>query len=236
MQHSHYSLSEGERHPGEHNYYNFEKSFDYQRWMATLYFQHVIDPSNDFEFGDELSTNVAEFSISDALWDAGNIARRSQDNGDGTQEISNRLQNELGWLYLGWLTNYGARNTFETQYIGTALNEYGEEHLATLVILKSLVSRSDNSPLIYQDIFSLSYLAKNELLLESMKFGCNYILSGLNNNDSRFLLSHVDQKSVTIDILGYTKQNINSNSYLDASQRQELVPLIDSISDFVSNM
>ncbi len=84
MQHSHYSLSEGERHPGEHNYYNFEKSFDYQRWMATLYFQHVIDPSNDFEFGDELSTNVAEFSISDALWDAGNIARRSQDNGDGT--------------------------------------------------------------------------------------------------------------------------------------------------------
>ncbi len=236
MQYSHYSLSEGERHPGEHNYYNFEKSFDYQRWMATLYFQHVIDPSNDFEFGDELSTNVAEFSISDALWDAGNIARRSQDNGDGTQEISNRLQNELGWLYLGWLTNYGARNTFETQYIGTALNEYGEEHLATLVILKSLVSRSDNSPLIYQDIFSLSYLAKDELLLESMKFGCNYILSGLNNNDSRFLLSHVDQKSVTIDILGYTKQNINSNSYLDASQRQELVPLIDSISDFVSNM
>ena len=236
MKHSHYSLSEGERHPGEHNYYNFEKSFDYQRWMATLYFQHVIDPSNDFEFGDELSTNVAEFSISDALWDAGNIARRSQDNGDGTQEISNRLQNELGWLYLGWLTNYGARNTFETQYIGTALNEYGEEHLATLVILKSLVSRSDNSPLIYQDIFSLSYLAKDELLLESMKFGCNYILSGLNNNDSRFLLSHVDQKSVTIDILGYTKQNINSNSYLDASQRQELVPLIDSISDFVSNM
>ncbi len=69
-----------------------------------------------------------------------------------------------------------------------------------------------------------------------MKFGCNYILSGLNNNDSRFLLSHVDQKSVTLDKLGYTKQNINSNSYLDASQRQELVPLIDSISDFVSNM
>lgn len=236
MQAAHYALSEGERHPGEHNYYDFDKSFDYQRWMATLYFQHVIEPNNDFEFGDELSNNVASFSISDALWDAGNVARRSQDNGNGSQEIPNRLQNELSWLYLGWLTNYGARNSFETQYLGTALKDYGQEHLATLIILKSLISRSDNSPLIYADIFSLTYLAKNEWLYESMKFGTGYVLDGLNDSDPRFHLMNDDEVSVTINTLSHARQNISQNTTLSGTQKQELLPLIDSISSFVSAM
>lgn len=233
---AHYSLTEGERHPGEHNYYNFTTSFDYQRWMATLYFQHAIDPSNNFDFGDELSPDIASFSIADALWDAGNVARRSQDNGDGTQEIDNRLQNELGWLYLGWLTNYGARNSFETQYLGTALKDYGEEHLATLVILKSFISRSDHSQLIYDDIFSLSYLSKDEWLAEAMTFVCNHVINGLNNNNPRFELLQDDQKTVTINNLGYTKQNIANNNFLDSTQKQTLIPLVDSIADFVTNM
>ena len=236
MQASHFALSEGERHPGEHNYYDFTKSFDYQRWMATLYFQHVIDQGNNFDFGDELSQDVSSFSIADALWDAGNVARRSQDNGNGMQEIDNRLQNELGWLYLGWLTNYGERNSFESQYIGTALKDYGEDHLATLVILKSIVSRSDHSQLIYDDLFSLSYLSKNECLAEALRFACNHIIIGLNNNNPRFELLHDDQKSVTLNNLGYTKQNITINSYLSATQKQELIPLVDSIGVFVSNM
>jgi|TARA_B110000908_G_scaffold106092_1_gene124916 hypothetical protein len=236
MKAAHNSLTEGERNPGEHNYDDFAKSFDYQRWMATLYFQHVIDPGNDFEYGDELSQDIASFSISDALWDAGNVARRSQDNGDGTQEIPNRLQNELGWLYMGWLTNYGARNSFETQYLSTALKEYGEEHLATLVILKSLVSRSDHSQLFYDDLFSLSFLARNELLYQSLLFSCDYLLTGLNNNEDRFLLLYDEQVNVTKNNLASTKQNINSNTYINASQKQILESRIDSLVVFVTNM
>jgi hypothetical protein len=236
MQAAHYSLSEGERHPGEHNYYDFIKSFDYQRWMTTLYFQHAIDPNNDFDFGDELSSDIASFSIADALWDAGNVARRSQDNGDGTQEIPNRLQNELSWLYLGWLTNYGARNSFETQYLGTALKDYGEEDLATLVILKSLLSRSDHSQLIYDDIYSLSFLAKEALYYESLLFATENVLQGLNNNESRYLLLGSDQTTVTLENLGYSKQNILDNTYIPIQQKQTLKDRIDSLMVFVTNM
>jgi len=236
MQAAHYALSEGERHPGEHNYYDFIKSFDYQRWMTTLYFQHAIDPGNDFDFGDELSSDIASFSIADALWDAGNVARRSQDNGDGTQEIPNRLQNELGWLYLGWLTNYGARNSFETQYLGTALKDYGEQHLATLVILKSLLSRSDHSQLIYDDIYSLSFLAKDALYYESLLFATEHVLQGLNNSETRYDLLQTDQVTVTLNNLGYTKQNIQNNSYINTTQKQNLENQIDSLVVFVTNM
>lgn len=236
MQAAHYALSEGERHPGEHNYYDFIKSFDYQRWMTTLYFQHAIDPGNDFDFGDELSSDIASFSIADALWDAGNVARRSQDNGDGTQEIPNRLQNELSWLYLGWLTNYGARNSFETQYLGTALKDYGEQHLATLVMLKSLLSRSDHSQLIYDDIFSLSFLAKDALYYESLLFATEHVLQGLNNSETRYDLLQPDQVTVTLNNMGYTKQNIQNNSYINTTQKQTLENQIDSLVVFVTNM
>jgi len=236
MQAAHYALSEGERHPGEHNYYDFIKSFDYQRWMTTLYFQHAIDPGNDFNFGDELSSDIASFSIADALWDAGNVARRSQDNGDGTQEIPNRLLNELGWLYLGWLTNYGARNSFETQYLGTALKDYGEQHLATLVILKSLLSRSDHSQLIYDDIYSLSFLAKDDLYYESLLFATEHVLQGLNNSETRYDLLQPDQVTVTLNNMGYTKQNIQNNSYINTTQKQTLENQIDSLVVFVTNM
>ena len=236
MQAAQFALSEGERHPGEHNYYDFIKSFDYQRWMTTLYFQHAIDPGNDFDFGDELSSDIASFSIADALWDAGNVARRSQDNGDGTQEIPNRLLNELGWLYLGWLTNYGARNSFETQYLGTALKDYGEQHLATLVILKSLLSRSDHSQLIYDDIYSLSFLATDDLYYESLLFATEQVLQGLNNSETRYDLLQPDQVTVTLNNMGYTKQNIQNNSYINTTQKQTLENQIDSLVVFVTNM
>ena len=206
--------------------------------MTTLYFQHAIDPGNDFDFGDELSSDIASFSIADALWDAGNVARRSQDNGDGTQEIPNRLQNELGWLYLGWLTNYGARNSFETQYLGTALKDYGEQHLATLVILKSLLSRSDHShsQLIYDDIYSLSFLAKDALYYESLLFATEHVLQGLNNSETRYDLLQPDQVTVTLNNMGYTKQNIQNNSYINTTQKQTLENQIDSLVVFVNNM
>jgi|TARA_B110000977_G_scaffold191673_1_gene264154 hypothetical protein len=90
-------MSEGERNPGEHGLNDFNESFDYQRWMATLYMQHVINPNSDLEFGEELSGyDLGNFSLSDGIWDVGNIARRRQDNGSNVgngNEVDNRLLN-----------------------------------------------------------------------------------------------------------------------------------------------
>jgi hypothetical protein len=69
-----------------------------------------------------------------------------------------------------------------------------------------------------------------------MTFACNHIINGLNNNNPRFELLQEDQKTVTLNNLGYTKQNITNNNYLNATQKQALLPLVDSIAVFVTNM
>ncbi len=243
--HSHYNLSEGERNPGEHGFNNFEKSFDYQRWMATLYMQHVIKPNSDLEFGEELSGyDLGNFSISDGIWDVGNIARRSQDNGSNVgngNEIDNRLLNEVQWLYLGWLTNYGKRNSNESQYIGTALKDYGEEDLASLVILKSIISRSPNSQRMYDDVFTMGYITSDDMFYESIAFGLNFLTDGaINNND--FTLLTNEEIQVT---LGYLKNDdgnpslkmfVENKGFLSQTEKNTLINKINTLYDLVGDM
>lgn len=243
--HSHYKLSEGERNPGEHGFNNFEKSFDYQRWMATLYMQHVIKPNSDLEFGEELSGyNLGNFSISDGIWDVGNIARRSQDNGSNVgngNEIDNRLLNEVQWLYLGWLTNYGKRNSNESQYIGTALKDYGEEDLASLVILKSIISRSPNSQRMYDDVFTMGYITSDDMFYESVLFGLNFLIDGATNNNDFTLLTN-EGIQVT---LGYLKNDngdpslkmfVENKGFLSQTEKNTLTNKINTLYDLVGDM
>jgi hypothetical protein len=243
--HSHYKLSEGERNPGEHGFNNFEKSFDYQRWMATLYMQHVIKPNSDLEFGEELSGyDLGDFSISDGIWDVGNIARRSQDNGSNVgngDEVDNRLLNEVQWLYLGWLTNYGKRNSNESQYIGTALKDFGEEDLASLVILKSIVNRSPNSQRMYDDVFTMGYITSDDMFYESVKFGLDFLIDGANNNSDFTLLTN-EGIQVT---LGYLKNDdgnpslkmfVENKGFLTQTEKTTLITKINTLYDLVDGM
>ena len=243
--HSHYKLSEGERNPGEHGFNNFDKSFDYQRWMATLYMQHVIKPNSDLEFGEELSGyDLGNFSISDGIWDVGNIARRSQDNGSNVgngDEVDNRLINEVKWLYLGWLTNYGKRNSNESQYIGTALKDFGEEDLASLVILKSIVNRSPNSQRMYDDVFTMGYITSDDMFYESVKFGLDFLIDGANNNSDFTLLTN-EGIQVT---LGYLKNDdgnpslkmfVENKGFLTQTEKTTLITKINTLYDLVDGM
>jgi len=243
--HSHYKLSEGERNPGEHGFNNFDKSFDYQRWMATLYMQHLIKPNSDLEFGEELSGyDLGNFSISDGIWDVGNIARRSQDNGSNVgngDEVDNRLLNEVQWLYLGWLTNYGKRNSNESQYIGTALKDFGEEDLASLVILKSIVNRSPNSQRMYDDVFTMGYITSDDMFYESVKFGLDFLIDGANNNSDFTLLTN-EGIQVT---LGYLKNGdgnpslkmfVENKGFLTQTEKTTLITKINTLYDLVDGM
>jgi hypothetical protein len=231
------TLTDGERNPGEHGYNDFVTSFDYARWKAVLYFQHIRKRNSDLSFGEEIDANIAEFSLADAIWEVGNVARRSQDNGSNVgngKEIDNRLLNEVQWLYLGWLTNFGKRNSFESQYIGSALKDYGEQDLASLVILRSLVSRSDQSQLLYDDVYSMSYITSDNKVYESLQFGLNYLLNGIKSGNTRFRLSKADQIQNTLDNLKDNKasnliDNLKSKSSLSANQKDILIKLVEEI-------
>ncbi len=231
------TLTDGERNPGEHGYNDFITSFDYARWKAVLYFQHIRKRNSDLNFGEEIDADISEFSMADAIWEVGNIARRSQDNGSNVgngKEIDNRLLNEVQWLYLGWLTNFGKRNSFETQYIGAALKDYGEQDLASLVILKSLVSRSDHSQLLYDDIYSMSFITSDNKVYESMQFGLNYLLNGIKSGNARFKLLKQDQVKNTLDNLKENKasnviDNLKSRSNLTSTQKEALIRLTEEL-------
>lgn len=243
---SHHILSEGERNPGEHGFNDFEKSFEYQRWIATLYMQHVLKPNSDLEFGEELTGyDISTFSMADGIWDVGNIARRSQDNGSNVgngQEIDNRLLNEVQWLYMGWLTNYGKRNSFETQYIGTALKDFGDQDLASLVILKSIISRSDNSQRMYDDVFTMGYITSDDMFYESVVFGLDYLIDGVNSGDNHFILT--DSNTINIS-MGYLKNDSNdpdlkqfveSKSFLSQNEKDIIIGKINTLYDLLDNM
>ena len=237
------TLTDGERNPGEHGFNDFNTAFDYARWRAVLYFQHIQRKDSDLSFGEEIDTDIAEFSLADALWDVGNIARRSQDNGSNVgngKEIDNRLLNEVQWLYLGWLTNYGQRNSFESQYIGSALKDFGQQDLASLVILRSLISRADHSQLRYDDVYSMSYITSDNKLYESLQFGLNYLIKGIKSGNPRFKLLKRDQIENTLDNL---KDNPSSNlidnlkrrNFLTANQSNKLIELTEELYILVSN-
>lgn len=236
------TLSDGERNPGEHGYNDFVTAFDYARWKAVLYFQHIRKRNSDLSFGEEIDTDISEFSLADALWDVGNVARRSQDNGSNVgngKEIDNRLLNEVQWLYLGWLTNFGKRNSFESQYIGSALKDFGEQDLASLVILRSLVSRSDQSQLLYDDAYSMSYLTSENKVYESLQFGLNYLLNGIKSGSPRFKLLKSDQIKNTLDNLKDNKasnliDNVKNKSNLTVTQKDILIKSADELYNLVS--
>lgn len=245
LQAGHEALSEGERHPGEHGYFDFNRAFDFQRWLATLYMQHVINPDSDLEFGEEISGYaVKDFSLADGIWDAGNVARRSQDNGRSpNDEIDNRLLNEVQWLYLGWLTNYGERNSFESQYIGTALKEYNHQDLASLVILKSMISRSPNSVRRYDDVFTMGYITSDALFYESVAFGLEHLIEGILHGNGDFQLLNSDEIQNTLSNLKNSVspipdlyQFVTEKTFLSQTQSNDLHAKIDSVYTLVEAM
>ncbi len=237
------TLTDGERNPGEHGYNDFNTAFDYARWKAVLYFQHIRKRNSDLNFGEEIDTDISEFSLADALWDVGNVARRSQDNGSNVgngKDIDNRLLNEVQWLYLGWLTNFGKRNSFESQYIGSALKDFGEQDLASLVILRSLLSRSDHSQLLYDDVYTMSYITSDNKLYESLQFGLNYLINGIKSGNPKFKLLRADQITNTLDNLKDNKasnliDNLKSKNNLNATQKETLNKLVEELYMLVSN-
>jgi hypothetical protein len=219
------ALTEGERHPGEHGYRDFVTSFDYQRWLATLYIQHIRRAG--IQYGDQ-TYDGAEFSMLDPIWDAGNVARRSEDNGSLAEEIPNRLQNEMRWLYLAWLGNMGRRNSFETQYIGSALKDGGQRDLASLVILRSMLHRSPNSQRLFDDIFSMSYITSPNMVYRSMQFGLTEVIRRLQDEPSSTKLIP-SEATVIIDLYeGQTKSNV-TRSNMTLSEKSEILSLLDQV-------
>ena len=138
---------------------------------------------------------------------------------------------------MGWLTNYGKKNSFETQYIGTALKDYGERDLASLVILKSLVSRSSNTQRVYDDVNTMSHTTSDDMLYESLKFGVTYLLDGLENDYDKFKL--VTEGSIYWATYYWENNLVNTitnSPVLTQTEKTEILGMVDSVINYLKNM
>ena len=185
------NLTQGERHPGEYDYWDFKTSFENARWLSVLYMQHVF--SNP-------SVNIEDSEIGiDMLWRPGDIARRSG-TGDLTGELDNRVLNGISWMYYSWLYDEGyKRGDFESSYLCNDLHEYGLTHLALLVNLKNLVTRGPNTRDPFWDLAHLVNMnyQPGELYYQSVSFGIEYILDRLNNDYENIRLNENDKQEIT---------------------------------------
>ena len=197
------------------------------------------NPFSDLTFGEEIDSDISQFSLIDPVWDVGNIARRSEDNGSLTgnqEEIPNRLLNEVQWLYLGWLGNFGKRNSFESQYIGRALTDFGHPKLGVLVTLKSLISRSAHTQRMYDDLHTLTFVNTPETLYHSIDFAVSYLINGLESGDSFYHLNIPDALGHALNGVNNTLNFINSTNILSSNEKSILSQKVEYLSELMELM
>jgi len=244
MVHAEEIIEEGEVHPGDHGFYDFEKAFESQRWLSVLYMQHILsnqDPTTPIlvqmaEFGQEVESS--RFSLLDPLWRVGNVARRSGPGGNWQSpddELDNRAYLEASWMYLSWLPNLGRRNTFEGEYLATALSNIGDKDLASMVILKSIINRSPNSRDLFMDVRVLTKwnLYPAEKYYSALEFGLNYLETRLiEDYDNTTSSDGNDPEKFKEAFEGIAVDDINS-SHLTSDQKEILIEKLLSVASLL---
>jgi len=233
------TLSEGEKHPGEHGYSDFKESYNTMKWLSSAYIQHVIRYKNG-QYGpfninvDGIPSDNEYETVMDPMWFAGDIARRSLENGSVAQQLPERDDIRSTWLYLGWIGNYGKTASFETKYIADALVSKNYQYLTQAVILKSLTNRPNNVQAIFDDIRSagryIDPITNN--FDKSLDFMLQFVINKIDINYPGTVVRGDDKKWSLEDLTtarGYIEQKAGNN-------KASLLTKIDQIISTVSGM
>jgi hypothetical protein len=112
--------------------------FHASRWSAILVAQHMMRNG--------IIRPLPDTSFHNLWWEAGESMRRAQQAGESP---ANMVQNQMAWMYLGWM--FGA-DTHPTFYMLPPYASLGLRRHATWIALSSLVRRPVNSNLPYDDL------------------------------------------------------------------------------------
>jgi hypothetical protein len=232
-------LTAGEKHPGEHGYNDFKESYNTMKWLSSAYIQHVIryknnqfGPFNIFVDGRN-SDNIYE-SVLDPIWFAGDIARRSLENGSVSTQLQDRDEIRSTWLYLGWIGNYGKTANFESKYISDALMSKNFQYLTQAVIMKSLINRPNNVQALYDDVRSAGkFIEPNTGNFDKcLDFMLSYIINKQNTNYQSTVVTGDDKKWSLEDLIS-AKSDIEKKA---GSAKNTLINKIDQIIASVNAM
>ncbi len=233
------TLTAGEKHPGEHGYNDFKESYNTMKWLSSAYIQHVIryknnqfGPFNIFVDGRN-SDNIYE-SVLDPIWFAGDIARRSLENGSVSTQLQDRDEIRSTWLYLGWIGNYGKTANFESKYISDALMSKNFQFLTQAVIMKSLINRPNNVQALYDDVRSAGKFIEPSTgnFDKCLDFMLSYIINKQNTNYQSTVVTGDDKKWSLEDLIS-AKSDIEKKA---GSAKNTLINKIDQIIASVNAM
>lgn len=233
------NMTAGEKHPGEHGYADFKESYNTMKWLSSAYIQHIIRYKNG-QFGpfnlvvDGVNSDNIYESVLDPIWFAGDIARRSLDNGSLQEQLQDRDDIRSTWLYLGWIGNYGKTANFESKYIAEALISKNFQYLSQAVIMKSLINRPSNVQAIYDDLRSAGRFI--EPSTGNFDKCLDFMLTFVLNKQSMYYSSTIvigDEKKWSLEDLIATKGYIEQKA---GSSKIALLAKIDQIIATVSAM
>ncbi len=147
---------------------NFPACFQTRRWTATLIGQHFLRNG--------LPAQI-DPSLDDALWDVGNVARKSI---SAQEPLANAHANWAAWMYLGWSFD---PSRHASVYTGTGLSDIGLPRHATFLALRSAVARPARSETPYEDVASAVSFAPASWTYAVAAFGYQHLLDRIAAGD-----------------------------------------------------
>lgn len=147
---------------------SFPTCFQTRRWTATLIAQHFLRNGIPAQ---------VDPSLHDALWDVGNVARKSI---AGQQPLPNAHANWAAWMYLGWTFD---PSRHASVYTGNGLTALGLPRHATFLALRSAVARPARSETPYEDVASAVSFAPASWTYAVAAFGYQHLLERIAAGD-----------------------------------------------------
>ena len=142
--------------------------FQARRWTASLVAQHMLRSGS----GEPL-----HFSLHDAWWDVGNVARKSLQHG---VPIDNAEENWAVWMYLGWAF---APQRHASTYLATALARKHLPRHATFHALRSQVARVEATGNPYEDLNTAVRVAPRSWRVDVAAFSFRNLIERLESGD-----------------------------------------------------
>jgi len=142
--------------------------FQARRWTASLVAQHMLRSG---------SGEPMHFSLHDAWWDVGNVARKSLQHG---VPIDNAEENWAVWMYLGWAF---APERHASTYLATALSRKHLPRHATFHALRSQVARVEASGNPYEDLNTAVRVAPRSWMADVAAFSFRNLIERLEAGD-----------------------------------------------------
>ncbi len=154
---------------------NYVACFELRRWTASLIAQHLLRNGITTSLGVQAHKQ---------WWAVGETARKAQMAG-APVPIANATNNQIDWMYLGWIFEPGHHESF---YLENLLSGRGLRRHATFIALRSQVSRPANSwgehESIYDGLRTGVHHAPNAWTAAVATFSLNHILQRLNSGDT----------------------------------------------------